>query len=239
MASTSSVRATSPAPSPGASATLVLGVLLGVVPGAALAPTAACAQGKFLDVDREARTVTFPATLQAEAFQTSLPPDHQYHAVVSRDGSAAAKSLFVTPVADSAVAQALRELGARSEGGVPASAWSLRWVPLVPQPATRVSGSRIEILVTWEGAPRSYRLSELVEDPGGRGIDMRFGGSEGRDDSAHSGCIVCLFSCPGGVVSNAAYSIRDHQRVVTTFDPSELLPPDGTPVVLTMRLVPG
>lgn len=116
------------------------------------------------------------------------------------------------------------------------SAWNLRWVPLVPQPDTRVQGTPIEVTVEWEGAPRAYRLDELLDDPGGRGMDIRFGGNEEHDHHWDSGCVLCLFSCPGGVVSNAAYTIRDHQRGATTFDPGDLLPPDGTEVTITFVL---
>lgn len=213
-----------------------VGPLLALALAAGL-PTHAQEPG-HLAVDREARAVSFPAVVQADAFLASLPPDHQYHAVVHEDGSAADKALFVTPVPDAAIARALREMGAEDGGGVPLAAWSLRWVPLVPQPDSRVAGTRVEVRVEWSGAPRVYDLVELVRDPGGRGIEMRFGGNEEHDDEWHSGCVVCFFSCPGGVISNAAYTIRDHQRVVTTFDPGDRLPPDGTPVTISLRLVP-
>ncbi len=192
-----------------------------------------------LRVDQESRAVSFAATLQANAFRNSLPPDHQYHALVSAGGSAAPKALFVTAVSDSALARVLRELGAEDGGGVPMAAWNLRWLPLVPQPAQLVAGTRVEVRVSWEGAERSYELGELLVDPGGRGVEMRFGGNEEHSHHWESGCILCLFSCPGGVVSNGAYSIRDHQRGATSFEPGDLLPPDGTRVRITLALAPG
>ncbi len=192
-----------------------------------------------LRVDRETRTIAFEARVQAEAFRASLPPDHQYHAIVHAGGGAAGKSLLVTQVPDTEVAAVLRELGAEDGGGVPMAAWSLRWVPLVSAPNSRVRGSRLSITVTWPGAPWAYRLEELLHDSGGRGAEWRFGGNEEHDDQWHSGCILCLFSCPGGVMSNAAYSIRDHQRAATVFEPLDLLPPDGTEVTVTISLQSG
>lgn len=191
-------------------------------------------------VDREARSVTISATLQTSAFLGSLPPDHQYHALVHADGGAANGALFVTPTPDTVIARALRELGAEDDGGLPLASWTLRWLPLVPQPSRHVTGTPVEVRVAWEGAPRLYTLEELLHDPGGRGAEIRFGGNEEHDEHWPSGCIICLFSCPGGVLSNAAYSIRDHQRGVTSFEPSELLPPDGTSVTITLALAaPG
>lgn len=188
---------------------------------------------------REARALSFEAVAQPGAFDRSLPPDHRYHAIVHREGSAAGKALFVTDTPDTTIARALRELGADDGGGVPMSAWNLRWLPLVPQPDSRVAGSLLRVEVEWEGAERAYALEELLHDPGGRGIEVRFGGNEEHDDHWPSGCILCLFSCPGGVMSNAAYTIRDHQRGVTDFEPGPLLPPAGTPVTITIAFAPG
>lgn len=189
-------------------------------------------------VDRDARSVELSAVVQAEAFNTSLPPDHQYHALVNRNGSAAPKALFVTSVPDSTLARVLRELGADDGGGVPMAAWTLRWVPFVSAPASRVAGTRVDVRISWDGSGEGHSLEELLHDPGGRGIEMRFGGNEEHAHEWDSGCILCLFSCPGGVASNAAYTIRDHQRAVTHFAANEVLPPDGTEVRVTLRLLP-
>ena len=189
-------------------------------------------------VNPAARSLSFTATLQREAFDSSLPPDHQYHAVVSRTGGASHQALFVTDADDEEVARMLRDLGAEDGGGVPMSAWNLRWLPLVNAPTARVKGSRVEVMVEWERGERPYTLAELLDDPGGEGVEMRFGGNEAHNHEWESGCILCLFSCPGGVISNSAYTIRDHQRGVTSFEGSDLLPDDGTEVTITLALVP-
>jgi len=202
------------------------------------APLAALPTSAQLIVDSGARSISFPAEVQADRFLASLPPEHQYHALVSRDGSAVESALFVTDVSDVDIARALRDLGAEDAGGVPMSAWRLRWLPLVPQPASRVQGTPIQVTVSWDESPGGRPLGELLSDPGGRGVEMRFGGNEDQNHHWDSGCILCLFSCPGGVVSNAAYSIRDHQRGVTSFGPEQTLPPDGTRVTITLTLAP-
>ncbi len=182
--------------------------------------------------------IRFPARLQAGAFAASSGPDARYHALVHEGGSAAGKALLTTPYPDDEVARELRALGARDGGGVPMSAWTLRRVPLVPAPDRRVEGSPISVTVEWEGWPGPRDLSQLVEDPGGQGVDFRFGGNEEHDHEWDSGCIVCLFSCPGGVISNNRYSIRDHVREATRFAPASDLPPDGTEVTVGIGLVP-
>ncbi len=47
----------------------------------------------------------------------------------------------------------------------------------------------------------------------------------------------CLYSCPGGKVSNASYTIRDFVDEETEFRAQEnLLPPDNTNVILILKV---
>ena len=177
------------------------------------------------------------ATLQPEAFARSSGEDGRYHALVYEGGGAAARSLLTTPTLDSEVARQLREMGAEDGGGVPMSAWNLRNVPLVPWPDARVQGSPIRILVGWEGWPEPREVGQLLRDAGEGGVSFRFGGNEEHDDEWESGCIACLYSCPGGVVSNEQYSIRDYVENPARFSPVPGLPPDGTPVTATLELL--
>lgn len=207
-------------------------------PGGAAPPTAGTALAPQPPFPDSVPAIRFRATLQAAAFASGEAPDARYHAVVGRGGTAAARALLVTDLDDGELAAALRALGAEDGGGVPLRAWTWRRLPLVPQPDSKVRGSEVRAFVSWEGAGREYELGELLEDAGGRGVELRFGGNEEHDHRWHSGCLVCLFSCPGGVVSNAAYSIRDHTREVTRFSPrSDILPPDGTALDVTLVLL--
>ena len=179
------------------------------------------------------------ATLQARAFAASTGDDARYHALVHEQGGAAPKSLLTTPTSDREVAARLREMGASDEGGVPMPAWTLRKIPLVPWPNARVQGTPVRIWVEWDGWERSREISGLLGDPGGRGVSFRFGGNEEHDDAWESGCIACLFSCPGGVISNERYTIRDRVRGATRFTPADDLPPDGTAVGVRLELLAG
>lgn len=176
------------------------------------------------------------ATLRPRAFAASSGDDGRYHALVYEGGGAAPKSLLTTPVPDAQVARELREMGAEDAGGVPMSAWNLRHVPIVPWPDARVEGTPLRIRVEWEGWEAPRRLGDLLQDPGGRGVAFRFGGNEEHDDEWDSGCIACLFSCPGGVVSNERYTIRDHVRGATRFTPVSDLPEGPTAVTVTLEL---
>ncbi|MEX2528056.1 MAG: YdjY domain-containing protein [Gemmatimonadota bacterium] len=177
-----------------------------------------------------------PATLHARRYAAGTGDDALYHALVHEGGGAAAKALLTTPVSDRELAARLRELGAKDGGGVPMAAWNLRRLPLVRAPETRVSGSPMTLLVEWGGWSSPRRLDQLVQDPGGQGLALRFGGNEEHDHHWESGCVVCLYSCPGGVISNAQYTLRDYVRGATRFLPAPDLPPDGTEVTITLGL---
>ncbi|MEJ2716755.1 MAG: hypothetical protein P8182_06385, partial [Deltaproteobacteria bacterium] len=70
-------------------------------------------------------------------------------------------------------------------------------------------------------------LEKLVKDPGGKGVDLRFGGQKALIPVWKSGCIVCLQSCPGGKISNHAYTIRDYVEGRATFTVDESRVPKG------------
>jgi hypothetical protein len=95
----------------------------------------------------------------------------------------------------------------------------------------------LRILVEWQGWDSPREISSLLQDPGGRGVMFRFGGNEEHDLVWDSGCIACLFSCPGGVVSNARYTIRDQIRGVTRFAPALGLPEEETSVTVSIELL--
>ena len=66
---------------------------------------------------------------------------------------------------------------------------------------------------------------------------MRFGGHRANIPKWKSGCVVCLYSCPGSKVGNARYTVRDYARNATRFRAREgALPPDGTKVRVVFRL---
>ena len=53
--------------------------------------------------------------------------------------------------------------------------------------------------------------------PGGRGLDLRLAGNRANIPKWKSGCVICLYSCPGSKIGNARYTARDWARKVTRF----------------------
>jgi hypothetical protein len=180
-------------------------------------------------------TIEFTATLHASRFDGWFMPG--YHAIVWKDGRAARFALLAADVSDVEVLDALERLGARPGNNVPMAAWDDRKDPSNPAPDTVIAGPPVEILLRLPGQPNLVPLAAVLEDPGGRGLTMRFGGNRGNIPKWKSGCIVCLYSCPGSKVGNAAYTVRDYVRDTTRFRVrTELLPPDGTRIGVVFRL---
>jgi hypothetical protein len=100
----------------------------------------------------------------------------------------------------------------------------------------------IDDFVALTGAPalslRRITLDEILLDAGGRGFDMRLGGHRANIPQWHSGCVVCLYSCPGSKVGNARYTVRDYVHDATRFRVRPgALPADGAEVTIELRLL--
>ena len=97
---------------------------------------------------------------------------------------------------------------------------------------------QIEIRVP--GRPDPLTIDQVLQDRGARGFEMRFGGHAENIEQWHSGCIVCLYSCPGSKVGTATYTVRDFVAGNSHFDVRPgVLPEDGTDVRVRLILEPG
>lgn len=161
-----------------------------------------------------------------------------YHAVVWKGGRMAHFALLQADVTDRQVINALEGLGAKPGNNLSMEAWTERKNPKNPAPDTVIRGSPVEVLVRLPGRSATMPLSAILLDSGGRGIEMRYGGNEENIPKWKSGCIVCLYSCPGSKVGNARYTERDYANGVTRFRVKPgLLPEDGTAVRVVLRLI--
>lgn len=104
---------------------------------------------------------------------------------------------------------------------------------------TQVEGQKVAVSVTWNGAPQSYDINEVIIDSNHRAIDMRFGGNEINAKEMNTGCIACLDSCPVGVISNHSYMYGavEKRDEVTFRGNAALLPKDGTLVAVSFKLI--
>ena len=187
-------------------------------------------------VVRRPAEIEFTATVYAGSFDSGrMMPG--YHAVVWKGGHAAHASLLEADVSDGQVLRALESLGAKPGDNLPMEAWDERKNPKHPAPDTVIAGPAVEVLLRLPGRGGLVPLSSVFEDTGGRGIAMRFGGNEANIPKWKSGCIVCLYSCPGSKVGNTKYTVRDYANGATRFRVRPgILPPDGTPVRVVFRL---
>jgi hypothetical protein len=192
---------------------------------------------KPLVVDSLRREVRLFATYQPDRFSGFFKFVPNYHLLVWDDGRAAGEALFSTPVADTALLAGLERLGAIAGNNLTMAAWDKRHDAKHSAPRTRIEGTPVEILAWWKGLAAPRPLDQLIEDSGGRGFDFRFGGNRDLIHHWHSGCLVCLYSCPGSKVGNAAYTVRDYVTGATKFSPrKDSLPKAGGEVVIILRV---
>lgn len=179
-------------------------------------------------VDNAAGEVRLLAVLQPKAFGkgwfTQLPG---HHAVTWKGGKKGGEALLSTFASDSAVYDALIGLGAVPGDNLSQAVWEERKNPRSKAPDSIVEGTPMDVLVWWQGLNTPIPLSSLMLDPGGKGVDLRFGGHMALVPLWRSGCIVCMQSCPGGRISNRAYSIRDYVEGRATFTVNDSVVPEG------------
>jgi hypothetical protein len=145
-------------------------------------------------------------------------------------------ALFVTEVSDRDVRSALKALGAKPGENLTPDSWNARNDPHNPEPDKRVGGTPIDVYVEWNGT--RIPLADVLAERGQPrpALDLRYGGNERFQKDFKSGCIVCLYSCPGGAIGNHAHTIRDYVRdgVVYSSVPARL-PPSGSKVMIILK----
>jgi hypothetical protein len=204
----------------------------------AVAPLVACAQ------EESAAAVTmisesaieFPAVVTASGFEEDSEMAG-YHFVVWQDGGAASRSLFRAEVSDVQVLDALEALGAQPGNALSIDSWDERFDVDATAPDALIKGPPVDLYVLIPGRSAPLAIEEILLDPGQRGFDMRFGGHRVNIAEWHSGCVVCLYSCPGSKIGNASYSVRDFVDGATRFRVRPgVLPEDGTEVTIRVEL---
>jgi hypothetical protein len=186
-------------------------------------------------VDRQHHEVRIPVTVQPSAMERPFGVKG-HHAIVWRGGRAWPWALFVSEVSDHDVRVALDALGAKRGENLTEDSWNAREDPANHEPDKRVEGTPIDVFLEFDG--RRVPLASLLTEEGKPvpRLDFRYGGHERFQKDFKSGCIVCLYSCPGGAVGNHAHPIRDWVRdgPVYTSNPDKL-PKKGTRVTVILK----
>lgn len=192
-----------------------------------------------LVADARHREVRFEATVQPNAMARPLGVKG-HHAIVWKGGGAKTWALFVAEASDRDVRRALESIGARAGENLTAESWTKRDDATSREPDKRVEGTHIDVFVEWRGSRGRVPLSRLIAEKGAvPRFDFRYGGNQRHQPEFRSGCIVCLYSCPGGAIGNRAHPIRDYVRdgVVYASVPKRL-PPAGTKVTIILKVHP-
>jgi hypothetical protein len=190
-----------------------------------------------LSVDRVAREVRFPATVYPNAMTRPFGVQG-HHAIVWKGGKSRWWALFMAEASDREVRAALLSLGAKPGENLTPASWHERENPNSREPDKRVEGTPVEVFVEWPGSKGRIPLAQLIAEHGHAQprMDFRFGGNQEWQKEFASGCIVCLYSCPGGAIGNRAHPIRDSVRdgVVYASIPARL-PKSGTKVTIILK----
>ncbi|HEX2059196.1 MAG TPA: YdjY domain-containing protein [Thermoanaerobaculia bacterium] len=189
-----------------------------------------------LTVDRAAQEVRISATVQPAAMARPFGVQG-HHAIVWEGGKSKRWALFVAHASDRDVRRALDSLGAKRGENLTPATWTARDDEQNREPDKRVEGTPIDVFVAWDG--KRVPLSSLIAEKNRTVplMDFRYGGNERWQAEFESGCIVCLYSCPGGAIGNHAHTIRDYVRdgVVYASVP-ERLPPAGSKVTIILKV---
>ncbi len=190
-------------------------------------------------VDSAAGEVRILAKLQATHFSGGwlFKNTPNYHAIVWAEGSAAEEAFLSAYISDTTFYRAMIALGAGPGNNLTMQTWNQRKNPDHPAPERRIEGSPVEIRVWWPGLTKSLPLDSLFRNSGEKKFDFRFGGNLELVPEWQSGCIVCLYSCPGSKIGNKAYTVRDYVQKTNRFSVNfERVPDDELMGVVIFQL---
>lgn len=190
----------------------------------------------MLHLDDLEKSLQFSGKIFPNQFNAFTSWTKNHHFIVYKHGRAAHNALIKSDASDLDILNALETLGAKAGNNLSVQSWEKRADKTNPEPDKHVAGSLIEVFVSWENNP-PVQAADIFHDKFGKGFEFRFGGHRDLMHVWKSGCIVCLQSCPGGRMSNAAYTMRDYQNGLSQFDlKKSALPKDGTSVVVTLNV---
>lgn len=101
-----------------------------------------------------------------------------------------------------------------------------------------ILGDEVNVTITWENAEKEYDINDVFIDTTGKKLVYRFGGNYDVQEAKNTGCFMCFDSCPAGITSNSSQPVGAFEGGhAEFFGNPDILPEDGTPVVLTYSIV--
>lgn len=195
------------------------------------------------------KSITFAGVVMAEKWQAYVHPvdrsaekgfdPHHWHLIIS--GTQANPGIgrvpvFVAWATDVEVSDALALVGAKVETSeFSVKSYNERLKKDSHHPDYTPRGTPISVYFTWnekDGKERTMEANEFMENSTGRKLEFVY---VGKIHPSH--CIACMYGCPGGKIANSSLTVRDYfDRGATWRIKSGILPPDGTPVLITLKI---
>jgi hypothetical protein len=219
-------------------------VALGLIvnPAMAFTPTV---KPTLVAVDKANQSVSFEAMVMAnywEKYKMPLDPadpnwdpDH-WHLIISADQvnpEVPRVAIFAAWATDVQISEALASLGAKADH-YDVRTFTDRMKKDSPYPDMKAKGTPMSVYFTWteNGKEKTVDANDFLENSTGKKLHFVY---LGKQHPSH--CVVCLYSCVGGRVSNAALTVRDYmdRGAVWTLKKG-ILPPDGTAVLVTIKM---
>jgi hypothetical protein len=196
-------------------------------------------------VHAETKEIRLFGRIYAQRFNDAQREEAHYHLLVWNKGTSPT-ALIETPVDDLAFHTEVMKLGARPGNNLSMAAWTHRLDAHDTASHETVTGSALDIRIAWSANPSGVLISRVFTQSPATSthplMTWRFGGNRDRlfnqmPFGSRPGCLVCLYSCPSGKVSNSALSVHDYVVTPTRFVANtNLVPADGTPVIVTFRI---
>jgi hypothetical protein len=217
---------------------------------------------KPLETNPATKEVKVFGIIYPERFNSARGEEAHYHLLVWKGGTST-NALIETPADDLEFYDALVSLGAHPGDNLTMASWNKRHDPNHSAPRKKIAGSSFNVRLSWEDKPSGIPIEQVFHqrkaedvrretegelratshEPRATPFSFRFGGNRNRlfnkvPFAPRPGCLACLYSCPSGKVSNRALSVHDYVETPSRFVAhTDILPPDGTPVIVTFHLV--
>jgi hypothetical protein len=206
-----------------------------------------------LEANSATKEIKIFGMIYPQRFNAAQGEEARYHLIVWKGGTSQG-ALIETTADDLAFHEALVSLGAHPGDNLTMASWNKRHDPENPAPREKVTGSPLEVRLTWTNNPTGLSIDHALQtSPGSSpipnsqplipGLEWRFGGNRNRwfnkvPLAPRPGCLLCLYSCPSGKVSNSALSIHDYYNSLAFRSQCRYVAARRYPVIVTIRVIP-